>query len=259
MPDSINPVKGVSKPTWIIAIGAGAIVGGYFLYKHFHKPPAAPTTAGYGYGSAYGYGGSPAGYGYGTSPIYGYGFGGTGLFPSGYGGGYGYQGMPSPTTNSQWFQAAMAYLTQSGTSTLTAEAALAKYLAGQPVTAQQAQVIQIAEAAVGPPPQAGPNGYPPNVNTSGSGGGGNAQNPVTGLKVSQPGSTGVDISWNASSGATSYQVTASKGNATMTGPTSARIHSINQPGHPTSATVSVLAEPAAHNARAATITVHTNR
>jgi hypothetical protein len=253
-----NPLKGGTKATWTIALIAGGGVALYFWWKKRQQAQTAATTtaqAGYGYGY-----GSPAGYGYGVSPIYGYGQGGPFGWPfaGGYGG-YGYQGTPTPTTNSQWFQQALAFLTQNGTSTATAEAALAKYIAGQPVDATQTLIIQEAEAAIGPPPQAGPNGFPPNINTSTSGGGGNAQNPVTGLKVSKPGTTGVDVSWNASSGATSYQVRSSKGNVGMTGATSARIHSINAPGHPSSATVSVLAEPAATTARAATITVHTNR
>lgn len=257
MPDgAVNPLKGGNKATWVIAGVAGVGVAGWMLWKHFHQPATPPATSGYGAG--YGYGAS---YGYGTSPIYGYGFGGTGLggsFGYGGGGGYGYTGNPTPTTNSQWFQQAVAFLTQGGTSVTTAEAALAKYLAGQPVTQQQALICQEAEAAVGPPPQNGPNGYPPNINTSGGGGGGNAQNPVTGLKVTQPGTTGVDIGWNASSGATSYKVTSSAGNVQMTGQTSARIHSINAPGKKGSANVSVLAEPAAQTARAATLTVHTS-
>lgn len=263
MPTDLNPIKGASKPAWIVAIVAGVGVGGYFLWKKLH--PSATTTAntaaaGYGSGNAYGY---YSGYGYGTNPIYGYGFGGTGLgWPyQGYGsmGGYGYQGTPTPTTNTEWFQQAFAFLTQNGTSSGTAEAALALYLAGQAVSSQQELIIQEAEGAVGPPPQNGPNGYPPNIKTSTSGGGGNAQNPVTGLKQSSQGTTGVDVSWNASSGATSYKVTSSKGNAQVTGATSARIHSMNSPGRPTSATVSVLAEPAAATARAATVTVQTHK
>lgn len=257
MATDLNPVKGASKPAIVVALVAGVGVAGYFAWKKLHQP-AATTTPTTGQGS-YGY---YSGYGYGVSPIYGYGFGGTGLgglFGGSYGGGYGYQGTPTPTTNTQWFQQAFAFLTQNGTATGTAEAALALYLAGQPVSADQALMIQEAEAAVGPPPQNGPNGFPPNINTSTSGGGGNAQNPVTGLKQSSQGTTGVDVSWNASSGATSYKVTSSKGNVSLTGATSARIHSMNPVGHPTSATVSVLAEPAATTARAATVTVKTHK
>jgi hypothetical protein len=259
MAEFTNPIKGTPKAAWGIALVAGGGVAFYVWWKKKH-PTTVPAASGaaYGYASGYGYGG---GYGYGVSPIYGYGQGG---FPfmggGGYGapGGYGYQSQfPTPTTNAQWFQEAISWLSQGGTSATTAEAALGKYLAGAAVTSQQALIVQEAEGALGPPPVSGPNGYPPNIHTSGSGGGGNAQNPVTGLHVSQPGTTGVDIAWTASSGATSYKVTSSAGTVQNTGPTSARIRSINPPGHTGTANVSVLAEPAAANARAATITVKT--
>lgn len=257
---SINPLKNTSKPAWIIAGVAGVGVAGYFIWKRLHQPQVKTATT--GGTSAYGYGyGSPAGYGYGTSPIFGYGLGSSFPFSSSYGGGYGYGGNPTPTTNAQWFQQAFTWLTQSGNvSTTVAEAALAKYLAGQPVTSDQTLIIQEAEAAVGPPPQAGPNGMPPAINNSGSGGGGNAQNPVTGLHQTQVGFTGGDIAWNPSPGATSYQVTAVRGNVSMLGPTSARIHNINTGGEGGDQTwVHVLAEPAAPHARSALITVHTRK
>lgn len=254
MAEGLNPVKGASKQAWVIAGVAGvAVIGFMWWKKHTAAQTAAATASPYGYAgyNTYGY---YSGYGYGVSPLFGYGLGGTNYpFTTGYGG-YGYQGTPTPTTNAQWFQDALNYLSQNGTSTTTAEAALAKYLAGQSVTADQVTIIQIAEGAFGPPPQNGPNGYPPNIKTSSSGGGGNAKNPVTGLKLVKQGVTGDDISWNASAGASSYKVTATHGNVTMTGPTSARIHSIG-PAH-WSSTVHVLAEPAADHARDAQLTIY---
>jgi hypothetical protein len=262
MAEITNPIKKMPKGTLIIAGVAGA---GALVYVWWKKKNASATTppapaSGYGYG-AYGY---SSGYGYGVSPIFGYGQGG---FPfmggGGYGSttGYGYQSQfPAPTTNAQWFQEAISWMSQGGTSVVTAEAALAKYLAGAAVTSDQALLIQEAEGALGPPPVSGPGGYPPNINSSSSSGGGHAKNPVTGLKISKPGTTGADISWNASSGATSYKVTATKGSATMIGPTSARIHNINTGrDRGDQSTVTVLAEPASPNARAATIVVHTKR
>ena len=247
---SNNPFKGTPRGAWIVGGVVAAGVGLYVYMKNKQAKAAAAAAAA-----------QPGqyGYGYGVSPIYGYGQGGTGLgFPfSGYGGG-GYGGGQAPTTNAQWAQAAEGLLVQNGYDAMTVAAALGKYLTGQPCTADQANIIQAAIAFEGYPPQNGPNGFPPNINTSSGGGGGNAQNPVTGLHVSQPGSTGVDVAWNPSSGATSYQVTASKGNVSMLGATSARIHSINPPGHPSSATVTVLAQPAAQGAQSASITVHTH-
>lgn len=249
-----NPIKGASKQAWIIAGVAGIAVVGYLWWKRKQQAATAATTNAYGYNTqanAYGYYSS---YGYGVSPIFGYGLGGTN-YPGSFGyGGYGYQGTPTPTTNAEWFQQALAFLEQNGTNTATAEAALAKYLAGQSVTTAQESIIQIAEAALGPPPQNGPNGYPPNIKTSSTGGGGNAQNPVTGLHITDQGTTGDNIAWNASPGATSYQVTATHGNVSMTGKTSARIHDIG-PAH-WSSTVHVLALPASAHARAASLTVY---
>jgi hypothetical protein len=79
------------------------------------------------------------------------------------------------------------------------------------------------------------------------------------LHMSQPGTTGVDIAWSASTGATSYKVTSDKGNPEMLGATSARIHSINAPGHTGTAHVEVLAEPAGTGAIPARITVSTRK
>lgn len=264
MADITNPVKRVPKGAWVIALVAG---GGAVLWVYFKKKNAAAAVpaAGYGYGAVAGYG-YASGYGYGAvSPIFGYGQGG---FPflggGGYGGvgSYGYQSQfPAPTTNAQWFQEAISFMSQNGASVTTAEAALAKYLAGAAVTSDQALLVQEAEGALGPPPVSGPGGYPPNINTSSSSGGGNAKNPVTGLKQTPShDTTGADISWSASSGATSYKVTTTKGNATMTGPTSARIHDINTgKDRGDQSTITVLAEPASPNARAARLIVHTKR
>lgn len=134
--------------------------------------------------------------------------------------------------------------------------ALGLYLAGQPVDATQKTLVLDAEAIGGPPPVAGPSGYPPNVHVNGGkGGGGTATNPVTGLKqTGGEGFTGADITWAASPGATSYQVTSDKGTVSMTGATSARIHGIAPRN--SQATVSVLAKPAAAGATPAKVVVH---
>jgi len=250
MAEGFNPIKGASKQAWVIAGVAGVGVLGYLWWKKKQQASTAATSA-YGY-SGYGY---SSGYGYGVSPIFGYGLGGTNFpFPTGYGG-YGYQGIPTPTTNAEWFRAAVNYLSQNAnTNMATAEAALAKYLAGQTVTSDQVTIIQIAEGAFGPPPQNGPDGYPPNIKTGGSGGGGHAKNPVTGLHITKQGTTGDDVAWNPSAGAHSYKVTATHGNVSMIGATSARIHNIG-PDH-WSSTVHVLAEPADPHARDATLTVY---
>lgn len=254
MPDVNTPVGKMPRGAVVAGVLVVAGIGGYLIYRHMTKPTTttAATSAGathsYGYGSGYGYG-------YGTQPYGTYGFGGGGF--GGFGGGYGYGGGgggPAPiTTNAQWGQAAENAMGSNGSDAIAA--AIAKYLYGAPVTSDQALIIQEAEAVVGPPPVAAASGYPPKIRVTagGGGGGGNAVNPVTGLHVTQQGTTGVDIAWNASQGATSYQVTSTHGNPRMTGPTSARIGSINPVGHPAQITVQVLAQPAASGATPASI------
>jgi hypothetical protein len=264
MPDVNVPVVG-KMPRGAMVAGLAAVVGvsGYLIYKHITKPttttPTAtgPTGYGYGYGSM---AGSQFGYGYGGAyGEYGGGFGGGG-YPFQYG--YGTQtggttGSTTPTTNAQWGQDAEAAMGSDGTDATAA--AIAKYLGGSPVTEQQQLIIQEAIAVTGPVPVPSATGYPPKIRvTKGGGGGGDATNPVTGLHISKPGTTGVDVAWSASAGATSYSVTSTHGHASMIGPTSARIHDINKPGKGgVSATVQVLAEPAASGAQPATIQVKT--
>lgn len=231
-------------------------VGGYLIYKKLKKPatpPVAATGYGYGYGThAYGYG-----YAYGGYSPYGYGgFGGGIPFPYGYQPSpFGYGGGP-PTTNAQWGQDAEAAMGSNGHDAIAA--ALGKYLTGSQITQAQYGTVQEAIAVEGYPPQEGTivPGYPPKAHVvQGNGnGGGKATNPVTGLHVSRPGYTGIDVRWNAAKNATSYEVTTTHGNVTMIGTTSARIHDI---GRNKTATVSVLAEPASSNAKPATITVKT--
>lgn len=267
MPSEVRtPVGKMPRGALLAGSAAVVVVGGYLIYKHFTKtttttPTGTGTNAaayGYGYGSGYGYGTGGYGYGYGTG--YGeYGFGGGGqyggYYPYGYG--TGTTGQTAITTNAQWGQAAEAAMGSSGNDNIAA--AIAKYLAGQPVTQDQELIVQEAMAVVGQPPQAAADGYPPKIKVSKGGGtGGNATNPVTGLHVSQPGTTGVDIAWTAAPGATSYQVTSTHGHASMIGATSARIHDINPPNKTgQTATVQVLAEPAASGATPASIQVKT--
>jgi hypothetical protein len=264
MPDANVPVVGRMPKGALFAGGAAVIaVGGYLIYKHITKPtttttPTTTTPTAYGYG--YGYGSmAPYAYGYGTQTGE-YGFGGGG-FPNPYGYGtpptsYGYGS--APTTNAQWGQDAEAAMGSDGSDATAA--AIAKYLSGSPVTEQQQLIIQEAIAVVGPVPVPSPTGYPPKIRvTKGGGqGGGNATNPVTGLHVTSPGTTGVDIAWSPSAGATSYTVTSTHGNPSMTGATSARIRSINPPGKGgVTASVQVLAQPAASGATPATLQVKT--
>lgn len=137
----------------------------------------------------------------------GSGFGYPGGGPGGGTGGPLPTGTGGFTTNSQWAQAAESYMGSNGNDAIAA--ALGKYLTGQPVTGDQAQIIEEAIAAEGNPPVNGPNGMPPSFKTipGGGGTGAHAHNPVTGLRAT-PGTTGIDLTWDASANATDYLVTA---------------------------------------------------
>lgn len=72
------------------------------------------------------------------------------------------------TTNAQWAQAAESYLVNTtGADPNTVGNALGKYITGQPVDPDAQQpIIEQAIAFEGYPPQSGPNGYPPAIQTA---------------------------------------------------------------------------------------------
>lgn len=80
------------------------------------------------------------------------------------------QGGPPFSTNSQWSNWVIGQLTSQNPNTDTGALtdALGLYLAGQQVEPAQKTLILDAEAIGGPPPVAGPGGYPPNVQTDGN-------------------------------------------------------------------------------------------
>lgn len=70
-------------------------------------------------------------------------------------------------SNAEWAQYAEAYLTGSaGGDPAAVSSAIGKYLTGQPVTTDQVAIIDEAIAYAGQPPQAGPGGDPPGINTT---------------------------------------------------------------------------------------------
>lgn len=80
----------------------------------------------------------------------------------------GYGPAPSFVSNGAWSQAVQQYLVATtGADAGTVAAALGTYLAGQPLTDAQAQIVHSAIAFFGQPPQAGSNGYPPSLRLSG--------------------------------------------------------------------------------------------
>lgn len=229
----------------VAAGGAGIAI---YLYRKNKKQQTAAAQAGQqaGYGYGYGYGSQALQY-----QAYGYGFGSSGL--GAYGGaqgnyGYGYYGAGSgsvqtqvptqATTNAQWAEAAMSALTSAGYDGQTVLAALGVYLTGGTVTAQQLTIIQGAIAAEGYPPVPGPNNYPPQIHTGGTGGGGGgggqggggtspsptrSAGPISNLRVVTVSRTTATIGWNAAQNATqgySYEVKQTNGVQAQRGSTS---------------------------------------
>lgn len=200
MPSDVKvPVLGnVPKPVLIIGGISAVGVVGYLILRR--SKSAVTGAAGYGaaaYGyaaaSAYGYSGY---YGYGS---YGYGGGGAGITPSpqgseyGYGAyGYGYYNpytgqylgggtgttttttppvQTAPTTNLQWVNQAAQSVGH--------RAALLRYIGGVPLAQGQERYVQEAIGAMGNPPKAGPNGYPPKWRGGSTSGGGQNNNSHT--------------------------------------------------------------------------------
>lgn len=260
------PLLGNQSKGAVIGITIGTVgIGGYLLYRRQKKASAATAAAatataasGYGYGAsaAYGYGNGYYGYGSGQNANGG---GSSGSFPAGY---YGY-GVPYPpgqttgpvayTTNAQWAQAAITQLENDGYDAQSVAGALGAYELGQPVNATQQGIIQAAIAIEGYPPVAGANGDPPGIKVQGTpgggsgggqgggGGGGNVNGTVKGLKVTSTWSTGADIHWNPTPGATSYDVSVPGIGVTNVGNTT--YHGIGGLKPKTRYTVNVAAKP----------------
>ena len=108
-------------------------------------------------------------------------------------------GGPPFSDNAAWSQWVITTMTTSNPS-LDVQAltdALGLYLAGQPVDAAQKTYALDAEAIGGPPPVAGPGGYPPNLRLNGSKGpGAGPVNPVPGFRVASKTATSATFAWD---------------------------------------------------------------
>lgn len=126
-------------------------------------------------------------------------------------------GQAAATTNAAWAQNAIAYLGSNvSVDTALLAAALGLYLAGSPLTADQASLVDQAIAVEGYPPTAGTGGYPPGIReagTPGQGGTGGSGGGVTGgggsswafpapagLQAYDKSATGYRIKWKAVKG-----------------------------------------------------------
>lgn len=214
-----TPLGAVSKKTAILG-GAAVVILAGIVYMRSRKASQAAATANAGANTGI----DPAtGYAYGSAedaaalanqasyinPSVPYAPGG--------GGGLSDTGTLGPggfTNNAQWAQYAETTLASNGAvSDISAlSAAIGKYLTDQPVNGDQQSLINQAIAIAGYPPVSGPSGYPPSINTSGgTTPTGSAPGAVTGLHGGQRAADGVLLYWNATPGATSYNLYAADG------------------------------------------------
>lgn len=149
-------------------------------------------------------GGQIIGYDQYGNPIYS-GGGGTGTAPN--------TGPGSFTNNAQWAQAALQYFIQNEPSAdpTAISNALGLYVNGQPVTADQQQIIEQAIAFEGMPPVGGTNGYPPSIKTAPGGGApplptGSKPNAPTDLTISAKSAGAITAQWKPGTNATSYSI-----------------------------------------------------
>jgi len=125
-----------------------------------------------------------------------------------YGSGGGSSYPPGTTTgtgfasNGQWSQAAISYMQTNGLVEDASQlsAALGKYITGSPVTPTDVTLINQAIAVEGYPPVAGPNNYPPALNTGTTGG--TTTPPATDARQGPP------YPFDGTPGAPSFRVTA---------------------------------------------------
>lgn len=160
--------------------------------------------------------------------------------------------------NSAWAQYATAYLIGTLDQDPGAVATdIAAYLAGAPVVQAQVDVIRQAEAFAGPPPQTGPNGYPPSINVTGTvSGTGSAPGAVT-LSQGVVTSTSIKLNFPAVTGATSYAYTATASGYSKGGATSPGTFSLTGLKPSNTYTIAVHAVNAAGSGPASTIVVTT--
>jgi hypothetical protein len=179
-----TPLGPMKKKTAMIAGGGAILLIGvvYYRSKKAAAANAAATSAaattdanqtgidpatGFAYGSAEDSAALAQMGGIGYTPYGGGGGGTTGQFPTGVG--------PPFTTNAAWGQYCEQTMGSSGSDSIAA--ALGHYLTGSPLQSGESTIVDQAIAVGGYPPTAGPNGFPPGLNTS---------NPTTGGTVKVP-------------------------------------------------------------------------
>lgn len=222
------PGMGEQKSSTVMIVGGAAVVIiGYYLYRQHQNTVAAASTTdtaltntttidpatGYPYGSAEDTALLNAQQVQGVPGDY---------YGSGYGGGSGGGGSTGGgstandiTSNPQWEQVVLQYVpTHENVSHHLLGIATSRYLTGEDLDADQKRLVEMAIAAEGFPPQAGPNNYPPNIREKAGGGQQEKKLGTPKLRVTHRGTTGPhakarhtgDLAWSRDPHATSYTV-----------------------------------------------------
>lgn len=175
-----TPVGPIQKKTGLIVLGLAVAIMGYSYYRAKKQSAVAASGANTGIdpatGFAYGSAEDAAALAAQTSYV---------TPTAGSGSGSASGGYPPVGTgfvnNAAWTQAVLQYGQSQGllVDSTPMSTALGRYIAGEPVGADQQALIDQAVAWEGYPPISGPTGYPPHVNTTpattppdGGGGGG---------------------------------------------------------------------------------------
>lgn len=202
----------VPKPVMIAALAGGVGIIGYAWWRRSSgggaaatDPTATDPTATDTSGTIDPSTGVPYAQEYGSY---------TGIGASGYyadqstgaviGSGYGPTQIAPATTNAAWAQQVEATLTALGYDPVTTAAAIGKYLTGQPVTSDQAAIVQAAIGQQGYPPEGAlpihtqtSTGQTPTPATVGA---------VTDLHATNVYAQTIDLDWTPVKGATGYTV-----------------------------------------------------
>lgn len=114
----------------------------------------------------------------------------------------------APANNAEWTAGAVQKLSDGGWSAMAVYAALGDFLARQPLTAAEQQIVRAAIAAVGNPPQGGPYSVIEQVGSKPGEGTTSTTKPadVVGFYLKSRTTTSLTFAWPAAAGATRYHV-----------------------------------------------------
>lgn len=207
-----TPLGAVKKKTALYGAGVVAVLGGIVWYRHKQTAAATPVATdgeidpatGYAYGSPEDAAALASQSSYVTPVTNTASAGGSSSIPSS---NVGY------SSNGQWVQAVVEYMTSNGLvqdgSTLSA--ALGKYVTGSYVASGSAEDSLIAQAIAvqGYPPVAGSTGYPPSINRNAPVGSTTGATPaaVSGLRASTVTANRIGLTWNGALNARGYDIT----------------------------------------------------